>query len=98
MRACVKLCETNIPLAKSIRSMGEYRSKWLIAFRRIGIVNCRDDNYCIVYHSGLLENGGCKSELERWKSPEILKKEERRKSGRDSSLFGGIHNIIVIPG
>jgi hypothetical protein len=53
----------------------------------MGIVKCGKENYVIVYHSGLLEHGGVigeeerfTSELGRWKSPEILKKEESRET------------------
>jgi hypothetical protein len=53
-----------------------------MGFGPVVIVNSGDDNYVGVYHSGLMETGvvgekeRVRSELGRWKAPEILKEEE----------------------
>jgi hypothetical protein len=104
MRNAINFCVKIIPLVFYILSMGEYGFEWLIGFGPIGIVKCGDENYVIVYHNGLLENGGIigekerfKSELGRWKSPEILKGEVSRETEKSCVFTMGmiIYTILM---
>jgi hypothetical protein len=97
MKNAIKLCVKIIPLVLHIVSMGEYGFEWLIGFGPKGIVRSVDENYCIVCHNGLVENGRCKMECGRWKSPEILKRERSRETEKSCVFTMGmmIYTILM---
>jgi hypothetical protein len=92
-----RLCLRIIPLLLHILSMEEEeRWRWLIGFGPIGIVKNVENEFVIVYHEGLIEreNGRerFKTEIERWKSNEILSREEKRET--EKSLVFTISSIL----
>jgi hypothetical protein len=52
----------------------------LIGFGAMQIVNRGEDKSLLICHNGLLENGGCKMSLGRWKALVILKEKEERET------------------
>jgi hypothetical protein len=93
-----RFCLRIIPLLLHILSMEyeEERERWLIGFGPIGIVKNVENEFVIVYHEGLIEreNGRerFKTEIGRWKSNEILSREEENET--EKSLLFTISSIL----
>jgi hypothetical protein len=93
-----RMCLRIIPLLLHILSMEEEerRDRWLIGFGPLGIVKNVENEFVIVYHSGLIEreNGRekCKEEIGRWKSNEILSREVENEN--EKSLVFTISSIL----
>jgi hypothetical protein len=92
-----RLCLRIIPLLFHILSMEEEeRRRWLVGFGPVGIVKNVENEFVVVYHEGLTEreNGRerFKTEIGRWKSNEILSREEENET--EKSLVFTISSIL----
>jgi hypothetical protein len=92
-----RMCFRIIPLLLHILSLEEEeRWRWLIGFGPMGIVKNVENEFVIVYHEGLIEreNGKerFKPEIGRWKSNEILSRDEEKET--EKSLVFTISSIL----